>query len=465
MGESSDKSGKAFTPVSGDEDYHKAKNQTILMFVDLVGSTAYWFKHPNMSAFRIVKKFHDAVLNIASSQGGRPIKGIGDEVMLRFDANPVQTACADAIEAAFKMQNSLKNNPDLKNAETEQGLLCKIIIHRVKDAVRVCYHEAASQETTPKFVALKKATAAGRNETIIPEKYSRDIVGHHVNLAARVGKIVRSDQVLISEEALKCISPSSLKRLKTRLHFECSGLLTVHGFRGIGKGVAIRCLGSRNQIKRPDYPMKGIVMVTMESGEHYNFAERLKEYSKKLEAHDRIYWGVGLRPVVGHTLGDRLAFKVGAIDADDFETFVENTFYSDGTSKLPQTETAFLRQVSDMNHKCLLIALGKSSYKYRELWMVKLALGKRASLSTFESWLRQRLRAKNAVKIIDYERTWGNFEACLLIGSSQRDALKRLWDMTERKRSFFSLDADKTQRYEVKDFIAPGKERVGGSSK
>src|SRR5262245_9669099 len=120
-----------------------------LLFTDIAGFTSHTARRGDLEAARHVARHDAAVLRAVRTQAGRIVKRLGDGLMAAFPS-PVE-----ALAAAVGMQRAAERRPPLR--------------------LRIGIHAGV-------------ARASGG-----------DLIGHHVNVASRLGDRARAREVLVSE--------------------------------------------------------------------------------------------------------------------------------------------------------------------------------------------------------------------------------------------------------------------------
>ncbi|MDQ1323237.1 MAG: hypothetical protein QG587_572 [Chloroflexota bacterium] len=128
------------------------------LFTDLKDSTAMYASIGDVHAFDLVRLHFDTLAAVARRHRGEIVKTIGDALMARF-VDP-----ADAVQAALEMFSRL----DSFNRTIAAGLILKVGIHR-GDAI------------------------------VVSGRHGKDYFGQTVNIAARIGAIAGSGEIVLSD--------------------------------------------------------------------------------------------------------------------------------------------------------------------------------------------------------------------------------------------------------------------------
>ena len=128
------------------------------LFTDLKDSTAMYASIGDVFAFDLVRLHFDTLTAVARRHRGEIVKTIGDALMARF-LDP-----ADAVQAALEMFSRL----DTFNRTIATGLILKVGIHR-GDAI------------------------------VVSGRRGNDYFGQTVNIAARIGAIAGSGEIVLSD--------------------------------------------------------------------------------------------------------------------------------------------------------------------------------------------------------------------------------------------------------------------------
>lgn len=140
------------------EDQSLAIKFSTILFTDIKGSTAMYERLGDARAFKMVKDHFEILFDNIKSNGGTPIKTIGDAVMGVFNSE------SEAIDAAFKSQKALMNY----YSDKEEKIEVKIGLH-----------------SGPALVVTL-------NNTL-------DYFGSTVNTAARIQGLSHPNQIVFSE--------------------------------------------------------------------------------------------------------------------------------------------------------------------------------------------------------------------------------------------------------------------------
>jgi|SRR4029077_21169039 adenylate cyclase len=120
-----------------------------LLFTDIAGFTRHAAALGDREAVRLVRRHDAAVLPAVRTHAGRIVKRLGDGVMVAFPSP------AAALAAAVTMQRAAARRPPLR--------------------LRIGIH-----------VGVARVSAG-------------DLIGHHVNVASRIGDRARAGEILVSD--------------------------------------------------------------------------------------------------------------------------------------------------------------------------------------------------------------------------------------------------------------------------
>lgn len=142
--------------------FESKKQSKIIMFVDMVGSTAYKCDHSMFDGLRKVMRHNNVITDIVVNSGGRVVKYIGDEVMAHFEHEKGE----DAINAAIKIQEEFNK---INSQEKREGS------EKIESQIGIGY---------------------GKDDVLLLE--DRDIHGTPVDAAKRLVAIAKPTQILIN---------------------------------------------------------------------------------------------------------------------------------------------------------------------------------------------------------------------------------------------------------------------------
>jgi class 3 adenylate cyclase len=134
-----------------------------LLFTDLKGSTALYERIGDLHAFSLVQQHFESIERIVGECNGTIVKTIGDAVMAAF------SRAEDAANAAVRMRDEIEG---LNATRGTRDVILKIGLHK------------------------GSAIAVMLNERL-------DYFGQTVNIAARVQGVAESDEIAISDEAMR----------------------------------------------------------------------------------------------------------------------------------------------------------------------------------------------------------------------------------------------------------------------
>lgn len=155
----------------------KVAGKVVVMFTDLVGSTAYYEKYGDLAGRQKMLTHNALLFPIIRGRNGTIIKTIGDAIMCCFDE------VESALTAAIEMQQAL-----------------------------AAFNESCTE--VDEEIHIRIGINAG---SAIAE--DGDLHGDAVNVAARVEAKADSDEILVSEE-VRSAAPSHPFTLKGRVHFK-----------------------------------------------------------------------------------------------------------------------------------------------------------------------------------------------------------------------------------------------------
>ncbi len=141
------------------------EDECVVLFVDIVGYSKYASTHTDEEALEMVRRFEQAARGLIDRSGGRVVMTAGDAIMACWQSS---SALSKAVNQALAMMDKLK----LDNAQHKRA-------ERIR--VRVGIH-------------------CGR----VMRLQDGDLIGHAVNLAARIQTAAMPDEILLSEAAAEC---------------------------------------------------------------------------------------------------------------------------------------------------------------------------------------------------------------------------------------------------------------------
>lgn len=142
--------------------FEDKKRSVIIMFVDMVGSTAYKHDHSIFDGLRKVIRHNDIITDIVTRFEGQKVKEIGDEVMVYFDCDKGEAA----INAAIEIQEAFNN---INIQEKREGS------EKIESQIGIGY---------------------GKDDALLLE--DKDIHGTPVDVAKRLVAIAKPTQILIN---------------------------------------------------------------------------------------------------------------------------------------------------------------------------------------------------------------------------------------------------------------------------
>ncbi len=141
--------------------FESEKQSKIIMFADMVDSTAYKRDHSIFDGLRKVIRHNDIIIDIITKFKGKKMKEIGDEVMVCFDSNKEE----NAINAAIEIQETFN---DINGQEKREGL------EKIESQIGITY---------------------GKEDVLFLD--NRDIHGTPVDIAKRLVGMAKPTQILI----------------------------------------------------------------------------------------------------------------------------------------------------------------------------------------------------------------------------------------------------------------------------
>ncbi|MEK9150435.1 MAG: adenylate/guanylate cyclase domain-containing protein, partial [Candidatus Desantisbacteria bacterium] len=141
--------------------FESKKESKIIMFADMVGSTAYKYDHSMFDGFRKVMRHNNTIIEIITEFRGKKIKEIGDEVMVCFDSDKGE----GAINAAVKIQETFNN---INSQEKREG------VEKIESQIGITY---------------------GKEDVLLLD--NGDIHGTPVDVAKRLVAMAKPMQILI----------------------------------------------------------------------------------------------------------------------------------------------------------------------------------------------------------------------------------------------------------------------------
>lgn len=158
--------------------FHRSSNPQSLLFADVVGSTRMYITLGDAVALRVMTATMQKLEAVVSTEGGRVVKTIGDEVMAVFP-----TATAAALAASSMMREAEKGVPDVD----------------AKIELRVGFHFGPVLEI------------------------EGDLFGDTVNTAARLVKLAKPGQIMTSSAVEECLTPYLKESVRRLADFSLKG--------------------------------------------------------------------------------------------------------------------------------------------------------------------------------------------------------------------------------------------------
>ena len=144
----------------------------IVLFADIAGSTQLYERLGDRLAQKLVDETLSRLSDMTRIHRGEVIKTIGDEIMCTFPE------AQDAIQAAVAMNREFDQRPGQTDADV------------------VCPQVAIGMHGGPLI------------------RTSRDVFGDTVNVAARIVKLAKPRQILLTEPVAKSVQPTSQGRIR-----------------------------------------------------------------------------------------------------------------------------------------------------------------------------------------------------------------------------------------------------------
>lgn len=155
----------------------------VILYIDLVGSTALAAMMSSKEVAKLVRTFCQEMSIVISKYGGYVLKYAGDAVIAFFPPNPdIATACTNAIRCAYNMD---------------------LIIERSINTILF-------QKNLPKIKA-RISIDAGYNQ-IIALGSEPDLLGHVISRAAKIMSIAKPNHIVIGEEVYRNLEEKRLFR-------------------------------------------------------------------------------------------------------------------------------------------------------------------------------------------------------------------------------------------------------------
>jgi class 3 adenylate cyclase len=178
------------------------RNQTVIMFVDLVGSTLYKQQRGFFAGLAKTRYHNTTITDVVQSYGGTVVKFIGDGVLCRWDILKSTGNAYRALNAAIRIHETFQDhNVDLRGIE-------------------------------------KVETRIGLAIGVVANFYGNDPQGSVVDLAARIQSLAKPNQILAHKSV---VDNANMTRINSRY----------------GKGqkyIASDYLGPRTQVKLRGFP-------------------------------------------------------------------------------------------------------------------------------------------------------------------------------------------------------------------
>jgi class 3 adenylate cyclase len=166
------------------QELERLRQQVVVMFTDIQGSTAYFEEHGDAAGLLMVRNCNRTIRQVVEKHQGRVIKNIGDGMMTTF------TESTAAVEAAIEFQALLAEVNELRSEPERIGL-------------RVGIHQGAGIVKT------------------------NDVFGDVVNMASRVESEAAPGQIVISDALLKQL-PENRFNIRELGRFKLKGKIDEH---------------------------------------------------------------------------------------------------------------------------------------------------------------------------------------------------------------------------------------------
>lgn len=95
------------------QELERLRQQVVVMFTDIQGSTAYFEEHGDAAGLLMVRNCNRTIRQVVEKHQGRVIKNIGDGMMTTF------TESTAAVEAAIEFQTLLAEVNELRSERTD----------------------------------------------------------------------------------------------------------------------------------------------------------------------------------------------------------------------------------------------------------------------------------------------------------------------------------------------------------
>lgn len=184
--------------------FEDKKESGIIMFVDMVGSTAYKCDHSMFDGLRKVMRHNKIITDIANGFEGRKVKEIGDEVMLCFASNKGE----EAINTAIKIQETFNKINKDEAREGAERIESQIGITYGKEDILFLDNEddngdihGTPVDAAKRLVAIAKPTQILINGDLEGNVKKDKITSEYLKYAKEDPNIKIKPKDLISEEA------------------------------------------------------------------------------------------------------------------------------------------------------------------------------------------------------------------------------------------------------------------------
>jgi len=216
--------------------------ETCLVFADMIGSTKLWAdalgRRGNIEqTWGLVCDLQSLIIKVLRKYGGQFVKGVGDELIFRFED------CSLALEATRQAQKALKEDKHYKRSKF------RFVIHYTKDKVIPGDYDLSDNEP---FLKAVREDATSRSN---PK--SSDLFGHHMNYAARCIGVVTKRGIYLTDTVMH---PDTLS---------LDWPITVSGAKGLGELIYLRQIKEKEPENKfatvAAYKTKALVSIPQDS--------------------------------------------------------------------------------------------------------------------------------------------------------------------------------------------------------
>lgn len=197
-------------------------DQVCIVSADMIGSTKFWSAYLTKSAteitqgWKFISRFQTTIIQSMLDSGGWFIKGVGDELIFRFDrVTSALEATRNTQERLGVLVTDLKTDKDQKSIFKHWKLAelppFRFVIHWATDKVVFGLYNVCSIQKKER--GLKSAKPVGKSGAIVRFPQSPDLFGHHMNYTARCLHAISDNAVYLTKHALDKLTEEGTVRI------------------------------------------------------------------------------------------------------------------------------------------------------------------------------------------------------------------------------------------------------------